>query len=154
MNKLFIQQKDILELDFFSVMDQRGDKLRIVGNLPYNISTPLLFYTLNYVSIINDMHFMLQREVAERLCASHCSKNYGRLSIIMQYFYEIELLLRVAKESFYPVPKVDSSFVCLRPRCYHAIEAIDIDRFLEIVKIAFAHRRKTLRNCFAECCFF
>lgn len=138
-----IYAADALDFDFHS-LSQKAHSLRVVGNLPYNISTPLIFHLLAYADVIEDMHFMLQKEVVERLAASPGSKNYGRLSVMVQYFCEVESLFEVGPGAFRPAPKVDSAIVRLRPR----LEREDINpvELAALVKHAFAHRRKTLRN--------
>lgn len=125
-------------------------KLRIVGNLPYNISTPLLFTLLQYSDIIEDMHFMLQKEVVERITAEVGSKIYGRLSVIMQYFCETEYLLTVPKGAFNPPPKVTSAVFRLRPHLVKPVQANDEKLFALVVREAFNHRRKTLRAIFKQ----
>jgi len=121
-------------------------KLRIIGNLPYNISTPILFYLLNFVAHVEDMTFMLQREVVLRMVALPDTADYGRLSVMLQYFYEIESLFDVAPQAFEPPPKVDSSIVQLRPHLQPPVQIVDFNKFSHVVTQAFAQRRKTLRN--------
>jgi len=144
---LRVHQADVLQFDFATI--SQSHKIRIVGNLPYNISTPLLFHLLKYSNIIQDCHFMLQREVAERIAAQPGSKIYGRLSVMVQYYYEPKILFQVKAGSFTPKPKVDSSFIKLIPRiaglCAH-----DPIRFADIVRLAFNQRRKTIKNSVAE----
>ena len=125
-------------------------KLRIVGNLPYNISTPLLFTLLQYSDIIEDMHFMLQKEVVERITADVGSKIYGRLSVIMQYFCETEYLLTVPRGAFNPPPKVTSAVFRLRPHPSKPVQAEDEKLFALVVRETFNHRRKTLRAIFKQ----
>ncbi|PNK61671.1 16S rRNA (adenine(1518)-N(6)/adenine(1519)-N(6))-dimethyltransferase RsmA [Psychrobacter sp. FDAARGOS_221] len=127
-----------------------GKKLRIVGNLPYNISTPLLFTLLDYADIIEDMHFMLQKEVVERITAEVGSKIYGRLSVIMQYFCETEYLLTVPRGAFNPPPKVTSAVFRLRPHQQKPVVAEDEKLFALVVRETFNHRRKTLRAIFKQ----
>ncbi|WP_019673072.1 16S rRNA (adenine(1518)-N(6)/adenine(1519)-N(6))-dimethyltransferase RsmA [Psychrobacter lutiphocae] len=127
-----------------------GKKLRIVGNLPYNISTPLLFTLLEYSDIIEDMHFMLQKEVVERITAEVGSKIYGRLSVIMQYFCETEYLLTVPRGAFNPPPKVTSAVFRLRPHQTKPVVAEDEKVFALVVRETFNHRRKTLRAIFKQ----
>lgn len=142
---LMIHQADALVFDFGTL---KKDKrlLRMVGNLPYNISTPLLFHLLSYTNLISDMVFMLQKEVAERIAAEPSSPHYGRLSVMMQYYCETELLFDVSPNAFYPPPKVDSSIIRLAPHQEKIHSARDEKYFSEIVKAAFEMRRKTLRN--------
>lgn len=140
-SKLTLLSKDALDIDY----SQWGGNLRIVGNLPYNISTPLLLHLLNYLDFIEDMHFMLQKEVVLRLIAQSGSKAYGRLSVMIQYQCEAELLMDVMPDAFYPKPKVDSAIVRLTPR--HSQPLLVTSKQLEaVVAKAFAMRRKTLAN--------
>lgn len=125
-------------------------KFRIIGNLPYNISTPLLFHFIEQISDIEDMHFMLQKEVVERICARPDSKDYGRLSIMLQYFCECEHLFNVSPESFDPIPKVDSAIVRLKPYDTPPDICEDSSQLSKLVSMAFAQRRKTLRNNFKK----
>jgi len=138
-----IYSADALSFDF-RTLSQAPHSLRLVGNLPYNISTPLIFHLLEQADIIQDMHFMLQKEVVERLAAQPGNKNYGRLSVMVQYFCEVESLFGVSPESFRPAPKVESAIVRLTLR--HSREDINPTELAALVKHAFAHRRKTLRN--------
>lgn len=140
-----IHQHDALSFDFTSLMI--GDQpLRIVGNLPYNISTPLIFHLLSYQDRICDMHFMLQKEVVNRLVATAGEKNYGRLSVMVQYHCEVEHLFAVPPECFDPQPKVHSAIVRLQP--YDSIPHVadNFAYFSKLVNLAFQQRRKTLRN--------
>ena len=141
----FIHQCDVLEFDFKSIFI--GKKMRLVGNLPYNISTPLLFHALEFKDYIEDMHFMLQREVAERITASPNTRDYGRLSIMVQYHCEAEILFHVPNTAFYPIPKVESSFIRLIPRKTYPHPVKNWKTFENIVREAFNHRRKTIQNC-------
>ena len=125
-----------------------SDKLRIVGNLPYNISTPILFHLLQFADVIKDMHFMLQKEVVERITAEVGSKTYGRLSIIMQYYCDTDYLLTVPRGAFNPPPKVTSAVFRLTPHVIKPVQAIDEKKFSIIVREAFNHRRKTMRAIF------
>lgn len=140
--KLNLVAADALTVDY----SQWGPKLRIVGNLPYNISTPLLFHLLNYSSFIEDMHFMLQKEVVARLAAQPGTKVYGRLTVMMQYHCEVESLFDVPPEAFYPVPKVDSAIVRLIPYQISPYPKVDVNALEQLVAKAFAMRRKTLAN--------
>ena len=138
---LSIIEADALKFDF----DQLEEKVRVVGNLPYNISSPLLFHLLGHRNKIIDMTFMLQKEVVDRIVAPHGSKTYGRLSVMMQAFFEVELMFNVPKESFDPQPKIESAIIYLKPRVDAALaESALLEK---VVKIAFSQRRKTLRNC-------
>jgi len=143
---LKIHQTDALKFDFASLLTQKDSPLRIVGNLPYNISTPLIFHLLTYNTQIKDMHFMLQKEVVLRLAAKAGEKNYGRLSVMVQYYCEVENLFLVPPESFDPQPKVDSAIVRLIPHAQLPHPAKDIKTFEKLVNTAFQQRRKTLRN--------
>ncbi|MBU0744024.1 MAG: 16S rRNA (adenine(1518)-N(6)/adenine(1519)-N(6))-dimethyltransferase RsmA [Gammaproteobacteria bacterium] len=140
--KLHIYNKDVLKFDF----SQLSPPLRLVGNLPYNISTPLLFYLLKNINMIKDMYFMLQKEVAERIAAPPGSKTYGRLGVMLQYYCETNLLLHIGSGAFSPPPKVSSAFIRLTPRKNHKIIALDKEKFSEIVRFAFGQRRKTIAN--------
>lgn len=142
---LTIYQGDVLKFDF-QTLTEKNQALRIFGNLPYNISTPLLFHLIDFSNIIQDMHFMLQKEVAERLAATVGQEAYGRLGIMVQYYCEVELLFIVPPSAFVPKPKVQSAFVCLRPHKNLPYPAKDIEKLKTVVKTAFMQRRKTLRN--------
>lgn len=142
---LEIYSADALTFDFAGVKrDHR--LLRLVGNLPYNISTPLIFHLLTFTDSIADMTFMLQKEVAERLAAHVGSDAYGRLSVMVQYACQVDLLFDVPPSAFFPPPKVESSIVRLVPYRNIPHVAKDTKLFAEIVKQAFSQRRKTLRN--------
>ena len=119
-------------------------KLRVVGNLPYNISTPILFHLLGFVGVIEDQHFMLQKEVIDRMVARPATGDYGRLSVMLQWRYEMENVLFVPPESFDPPPRVDSAVVRMVPRAHPA--AVDDKLLSEIVQVAFSQRRKILRH--------
>ena len=140
---LTVHEADALKFDFSSLMKDKP--LRVIGNLPYNISTPLIFHLLTYQQRVQDMHFMLQLEVVDRLAAQPGSKTYGKLSVITQYYCQVDKLFNVPPGAFNPPPKVTSAIVRLVPR---AIEqpADDVELFEQVVKISFAQRRKTLRN--------
>ena len=142
---LQIHSADALKFDF-SALAEADEKLRIIGNLPYNISTPLMFHLLDNASYIEDMHFMLQKEVVDRICATPGSKKYGRLSVMMQYYCATELLFEVPPESFDPAPKVMSAIVKLVPHQQPPVEVNDIRKLNRVVTQAFSQRRKTLRN--------
>ncbi len=140
--QLTVVESDVLKVDFTALAG--GRKLRVVGNLPYNISTPILFHLLEHVQVIEDQHFMLQKEVIDRMVASPSTSDYGRLSVMLQWRYEMENVLFVPPESFDPPPRVDSAVVRMVPRAQPA----DIDpRLLErLVQVAFSQRRKLLRH--------
>lgn len=140
-----IHEADALKFDFASLRSE-NTKLRVVGNLPYNISTPLIFHLLSYNALFEDMHFMLQREVVMRLAAKPGGKNYGRLSVMAQYFCAIENLFEVPPECFEPAPKVVSAIVRLSPYDQLPCIAKDEKHFADVTKLAFQQRRKTLRN--------
>jgi 16S rRNA (adenine1518-N6/adenine1519-N6)-dimethyltransferase len=142
---LHVCQGDALEFDFFRLTDQPAS-LRIVGNLPYNISTPLIFHLLSFSHLIRDMHFMLQKEVVERMAAAPGSKDYGRLSVMVQYFCRVDDLFGVPPECFRPQPKVDSAIVRLTPHRPLPWPVEDFGIFKKLVNICFQQRRKTLRN--------
>lgn len=142
---LKIHEADALQFDF-SILATDERPLRIVGNLPYNISTPLMFHLLEYSHLIKDMHFMLQKEVVQRLCAAPGDNAYGRLGIMMQYRCEARYLFTVPPGAFDPVPKVESAIVRLTPRTKEKYKANNFPTFERVVKAAFAQRRKTLRN--------
>ncbi|MCR4346071.1 MAG: 16S rRNA (adenine(1518)-N(6)/adenine(1519)-N(6))-dimethyltransferase RsmA [Sulfuricaulis sp.] len=144
-DKLTLHGADALEYDFCQLV-QKGRKLRLVGNLPYNISTPLLFHLLDQAHCIQDMLFMLQKEVVQRLAASPGGKDYGRLSVMIQYRCRVEKLFDVAPGSFTPPPKVDSAMVRLVPLATPPVAINDEAQFARVVRAAFASRRKTLRN--------
>lgn len=140
-----VHSADALKFDFSQIAKQ-NDKLRIVGNLPYNISTPLLFHLLNFSDGIADMHFMLQKEVVDRICAVPGSKKYGRLSVMMQYHCAAHGLFDVSPESFHPVPQVNSAVIRLVPHITPPVLINDMIIFNKLVSQAFSQRRKTLRN--------
>jgi 16S rRNA (adenine1518-N6/adenine1519-N6)-dimethyltransferase len=140
--RLTVHEGDALKFDF----SQLGGDLRIVGNLPYNISSPLLFHLLAFAPCIRDMHFMLQKEVVARMVASPSTGDYGRLSVMLQRRCHLEWLLDVPPASFNPPPKVDSAVVRLIPKTASEMPQLDEDLFARIVATAFSQRRKTLRN--------
>lgn len=142
---LNIHSADALNFDF-SALALPGEKLRIIGNLPYNISTPLLFHLLKNASSIEDMHFMLQMEVVNRICAEPGSKRYGRLSVMIQYYCDTEFAFEVPPESFDPIPKVMSAIVKLIPHEKPPVDIKDIATLNKVVTTAFSQRRKTIRN--------
>lgn len=140
-----LHQADALAFDFEQLI--RGDQpLRIVGNLPYNISTPLIFHLLSYADKVQDMHFMLQKEVVKRMAARPGESAYGRLGIMVQYFCEVEALFEVPPDAFDPAPKVDSAIVRLTPYKNLPYPARDHKTLEKLVNLAFQQRRKTLRN--------
>jgi 16S rRNA (adenine1518-N6/adenine1519-N6)-dimethyltransferase len=140
-----IHEADALKFDFASLKDD-DRQLRIVGNLPYNISTPLIFHLLSYSGLVKDMHFMLQKEVVQRLAAGPGHKNYGRLSIMAQYYCEIQHMFDVGPGAFKPAPKVDSAIVRLVPYAELPFPVKDHRTLENVVRESFSMRRKTLRN--------
>ena len=140
--KLHLICADALKVDY----SQFGPKLRIIGNLPYNISTPLLIHLLQFNPYIEDMYFMLQKEVVERMAASPGTRAYGRLSVMLQYHYEVEQLFNVPPQAFDPQPKVDSAVVRLTPYNTSPFDSVDVGQLQSLVASAFAMRRKTLTN--------
>ena len=142
--ELNVIESDVLKVDFAALAQQCGQKLRVVGNLPYNISTPILFHLLDAVDHVIDQHFMLQKEVVVRMAAAPGSKDYGRLSVMLQWRYDIESVLDVPPEAFEPPPRVDSAVVRMQP--IPAPAGVDAGLLGEIVTVAFSQRRKILRN--------
>ena len=140
--QLNVVESDVLRVDFTALA--AGQKLRVVGNLPYNISTPILFHLLTHVSAIEDQHFMLQKEVVDRMVASPATSDYGRLSVMLPWRYEMENVLFVTPESFDPPPRVDSAVVRMVPRVEPA--KIDVKLLEKMVQVAFSQRRKLLRH--------
>jgi len=140
--RLMIHTGDALDFDFAAL----GPELRVVGNLPYNISTPLLFHLARFAASLRDLHFMLQQEVVERMVASPGGGEYGRLSVMLQYRFDVEALFTVPPEAFAPAPKVYSAVVRLRPRPVAALTARDEATLSRVVAAAFGQRRKMLRN--------
>jgi 16S rRNA (adenine1518-N6/adenine1519-N6)-dimethyltransferase len=145
MGELIIHEADALTFDFSRLASHEG-KLRLAGNLPYNISTPLIFHILTSSSQIDDMHFLLQREVVERITATPGSGDYGRLSVMVQYRCRCERLFNVANGAFRPPPKVESTLLRLTPYERPPVRVEDDQRFALVVRQAFSQRRKTLRN--------
>ncbi len=142
---LSIHQADALKFDFCAL--QKADKkLRIIGNLPYNISTPLLFHLFEHNDCIEDMHFMLQKEVVDRIVAHPGDSAYGRLGVMLQYYCKAEYVFTVKPGAFRPPPKVDSAIVRLIPHDKPPVDIKDFDAFSKLVNYAFTQRRKTLRN--------
>ncbi len=140
-----IHQADALKFDFASLANP-PEKLRIIGNLPYNISTPLIFHLLTFARNVKDMHFMLQKEVVDRLAASVGDSAYGRLGIMVQYHCRVEPLFKVPPSAFKPQPKVDSAVVRLTPHEKLPVRAKDEEQLKLVVRTAFGQRRKTIRN--------
>ena len=146
--ELTIVNADVLTVDFTALA--LGAPIRLVGNLPYNISTPILFHCLDHAAAIADMHFMLQKEVVERMAAVPGSKTYGRLSVMLQLRCAVEPLLRVPPGAFRPPPKVDSAVVRLTPLPASALPDIEFGMIGNIVRAAFGQRRKTLSNALSK----
>ena len=150
---LTVIESDVLRVDFAvlaaSMTAETGQgKIRVVGNLPYNISTPILFHLLDAVDVIEDQHFMLQKEVIDRMVAVPSTSAYGRLSVMLQWRYAMENVLQVPPESFDPPPRVDSAIVRMVP---HAVPAaIDVNLLSELVRVAFSQRRKLLRHSLGQ----
>ncbi len=146
-DKLTIHAGDALKFDFGYIPVPQGKKLRVVGNLPYNISSPLLFHLAEFAPVVQDQHFMLQKEVVERMVAEPGTKAYSRLSVMLQWRYRMAMLFVVPPDAFDPPPKVDSAIVRMIP-----IEqplACDRARLEAVVQKAFSQRRKVIRNCVA-----
>ena len=142
--ELEVIEADVLQVDFAALAARAGQRLRVVGNLPYNISTPILFHLLGAVEHVVDQHFMLQKEVVDRMAAAPGGKDYGRLSVMLQWRYRIESVLDVPPEAFEPPPRVDSAVVRMRP--LPVVAAVDAALLGELVRVAFSQRRKLLRH--------
>ncbi len=142
---LTVHEADAMKFDFASLATDE-QAIRVVGNLPYNISTPLIFHLLSQAEVIEDMHFMLQKEVVDRLAARPGDSLYGRLSVMAQYYCAVESLFIVGPESFDPAPKVDSAIVRMTPHRTMPYQVADIKKLEDMVRIGFHQRRKTLRN--------
>lgn len=149
--QLSVVESDILKVDIHALASTAcapGQKLRVVGNLPYNISTPILFHLLGAVDVIEDQHFMLQKEVIDRMVAAPATSDYGRLSVMLQWRYAMENVLFVPPQSFDPPPRVDSAVVRMVP---HAVPAaLDVRLLSELVQVAFSQRRKLLRHTLGQ----
>ena len=147
---LSVIESDVLRVDFRALAEAAKSaktaetKLRIVGNLPYNISTPILFHLLDVADVVQDQHFMLQKEVIDRMVAKPSTGDYSRLSVMLQWRYEMENVLFVPPTSFDPPPRVDSAIVRMLPHA--APETLDVKLFSELVRVAFSQRRKLLRH--------
>lgn len=145
--QLDVVESDVLRVDFAQLAQRiapGGEAIRVVGNLPYNISTPILFHLLDFAPVIADQHFMLQKEVIDRMVAAPATSDYGRLSVMLQWRYAMENVLFVPPESFDPPPRVDSAVVRMVPRATPAV--LDVKRLQELVQVAFSQRRKLLRH--------
>ncbi|RDV28077.1 16S rRNA (adenine(1518)-N(6)/adenine(1519)-N(6))-dimethyltransferase RsmA [Alteromonas aestuariivivens] len=153
-DKLTIIEQDALTLDFAAVQQQSRfpeKPLRVFGNLPYNISTPLMFHLFDFSNVIMDMHFMLQKEVVSRLAAGPGNRNYGRLSVMAQYFCAVMPVLEVPPDAFKPPPKVDSAVVRLVPHKQPPVQVDSVTTLERVCAQAFNQRRKTIRNSLKEC---
>ena len=143
--QLDVTQADVLKVDFTALAaSMQSGQLRVVGNLPYNISTPILFHLLEHVEVVKDQHFMLQKEVVERMVAVPSTAHYGRLSVMLQWRYDMEMVLLVGPQAFDPPPRVDSAVVRMLPHANGA--AVDAKLLSELVQVAFSQRRKLLRH--------
>jgi len=147
---LTVVHRDVLQVDFTALA--AGTPIRLVGNLPYNISSPILFHALDHAAAIRDMHFMLQKEVVDRMGAAPGSKVYGRLSVMLQAYCQVVPLFVVPPGAFRPPPKVDSAVVRMVPRDPATVGIHDRARFADVVRAAFGQRRKTLRNALNGVC--
>jgi 16S rRNA (adenine1518-N6/adenine1519-N6)-dimethyltransferase len=141
---LTVIESDVLRVDFRQLADAATTKIRVVGNLPYNISTPILFHLLDVADAIEDQHFMLQKEVIDRMVAKPSTSDYSRLSVMLQWRYAMENVLFVPPTSFDPPPRVDSAIVRMLPIAAPA--GVDVKMFSELVRVAFSQRRKLLRH--------
>jgi len=141
---LTVIESDVLRVDFAALAASMGQKLRVIGNLPYNISTPILFHLLDCAEHVQDQHFMLQKEVVQRMAASPGGKDFGRLSVMLQWRYRIESVLDVPPEAFDPPPRVNSAVVRMCP--LSADTSVDFERLSALVTVAFSQRRKILRG--------
>jgi 16S rRNA (adenine1518-N6/adenine1519-N6)-dimethyltransferase len=141
---LTVIESDVLRVDFRALANAAKTRIRVVGNLPYNISTPILFHLLDVADTVEDQHFMLQKEVIDRMVARPSTSDYSRLSVMLQWRYAIENVLFVPPASFDPPPRVDSAIVRMLPHAAPA--AVDVKLFSELVRVAFSQRRKLLRH--------
>ena len=142
--QLTVIESDVLKVDFRALAASRPEPMRVVGNLPYNISSPILFHLLGVADVVQDQHFMLQKEVIDRMVAAPSTSDYGRLSVMLQWRYAMENVLFVPPESFDPPPRVDSAIVRMVPLAEPP--AVDFDLMEELVQVAFSMRRKLLRH--------
>ncbi len=147
--QLSVTEADVLNVDFTALATSlQTQQLRVVGNLPYNISTPILFHLLDHVAVVKDQHFMLQKEVVERMVASPSTANYGRLSVMLQWRYDMEMVLLVGPQAFDPPPRVDSAVVRMTPWPQPA--DVQLKLLSELVQVAFSQRRKLLRHTLGQ----
>ena len=142
--QLTVIESDVLKVDFRALAASRPEPMRVVGNLPYNISSPILFHLLGVADVVQDQHFMLQKEVIDRMVAQPCTSDYGRLSVMLQWRYAMENVLFVPPESFDPPPRVDSAIVRMVPLAVPPV--LDAKLLEELVQVAFSMRRKLLRH--------
>lgn len=148
-SQLRVVESDVLRVDFVALAQALGvPKLRVVGNLPYNISTPILFHLLEQVDAVQDQHFMLQKEVIDRMVAKPSTSDYGRLSVMLQWRYAMENVLFVPPDAFDPPPRVDSAVVRMVPHA--SPPELDVTLLGELVKVAFSQRRKLLRHSLGQ----
>jgi 16S rRNA (adenine1518-N6/adenine1519-N6)-dimethyltransferase len=148
--RLTVIHKDVLQVDFTRLAGE--GRLRLAGNLPYNLSSPILFHALEHAAVVRDMHFMLQKEVVDRMAAGPGSKVYGRLSVMLQAYCTVQPLFDVPPAAFRPPPRVDSAVVRMLPRDPATVGITRPQRFVEVVRAAFGQRRKTLRNALSKVC--
>ncbi len=144
--ELHVHQADALRFDFCALRADDNSRLRVIGNLPYNISTPLLFHLMSQSDCIEDMHFMLQKEVVQRMVAKPGNKEYGRLTVMLNYHCESEMLFTVGPGAFFPAPKIDSAIIRLHPHRLPPVAVNDPQLLAKLVTQCFSQRRKTLRN--------
>ncbi|MCQ8849989.1 16S rRNA (adenine(1518)-N(6)/adenine(1519)-N(6))-dimethyltransferase [Alteromonas sp. KS69] len=152
-DKLTVIEQDAMTMDFTELaktMPVKDKGLRVFGNLPYNISTPLMFHLFSHAACVDDMHFMLQKEVVNRLAAGHGSKSYGRLSVMAQYYCKVMPVLNVPPGAFKPPPKVDSAVVRLIPHKTPPVDVVSVATLERVCAQAFNQRRKTIRNSLKE----
>ena len=143
--QLTVTEADVLTVDFSALAASlKTQQLRVVGNLPYNISTPILFHLLDHVAVVKDQHFMLQKEVVERMVAAPSTANFGRLSVMLQWRYDMEMVLLVGPQAFDPPPRVDSAVVRMLP--HDVPTKVDETLLSELVQVAFSQRRKLIRH--------
>lgn len=148
--RLEIIHRDVLQVDFTALAD--GGSIRLIGNLPYNLSSPILFHALDHAAVVRDMHFMLQKEVVDRMAAGPGSKVYGRLGVMLQAYCTVTPLFDVPPEAFRPPPRVESAVVRLVPLAAAQVQVEDAAMFANVVRDAFGQRRKTLRNALSKLC--
>ncbi|MGD6858427.1 MAG: 16S rRNA (adenine(1518)-N(6)/adenine(1519)-N(6))-dimethyltransferase RsmA [Enterobacteriaceae bacterium] len=143
--KIYLIQKDVLKVNFFKIYNKLKSPLRIIGNLPYKISLKILFYLMKFFYLINDLHFMFQKEVADRITAEPGSKKYGKLTLIVKFYFKTKIIMNVSPINFFPKPKVYSSFVYFKPTRLNSL-IYNYKKFLIVVKNAFSFKRKIIKN--------